>query len=298
MLSTLLKHALLVAALCATCAAAAASAPAANTAPPSPERRLVAGRRRALVGQSPSDMFNDLLKGAAPALEKAIGHMKFDDYDKDGVKLTNLRTFDFDCSDGCLSGSIQGMRVSVQVHKFSLRLHSRYKAKKGWVTLQGQCDFQIQDMDGKGSAAISSLSPFKLSGVNVNVNVGKLVPSCGGLSGAIINVAVHLFQDKIVKAIKSGAENAIRNVLEGHGDNAFSAENARENGRLALLKAWSVDQAQCTGDMQRCHTDEECCNGGSCLWMGGCGSNGGNCCDNMMRTESSLRKVLSEIGLE
>ena len=105
---------------------------------PAPTRRLVAPRR--LAGNAPSDLFNALLKDVAPALEKEIGHMKFKNYDHGGVKLTNLRTFDFDCSDGCLSGKISNdlKSVSLSVHKFSLRIHSRYKAKKGWITLQGE----------------------------------------------------------------------------------------------------------------------------------------------------------------
>ena len=120
----------------------AASSAAAEQPPAA--RRLVSGRN---LG-SPSDFFNDLLKSAAPALEKAVGHMKFKDYDHHGVKLTNLRTFDFDCGDGCLSGSIKGMRVSIDVHKFSLRLHSRYKAHK-IITVQGECDFQVRRWRGR-----------------------------------------------------------------------------------------------------------------------------------------------------
>ena len=104
------------------------------------------------------------------------------------------------------------------------------QAKKGWITLQGQCDFQVQDTAGSGSATITSLSPFQLSGVNVNVHVGKLVPSCGGLSGAIINVAVHLFQDKIKGAIENGAEDAIKQILEGHGtDDITSSDSSNKS---------------------------------------------------------------------
>ena len=182
-----------------------------------PKRQLIAARR--LAGNGPSDLFNALLKDVAPALEKEIGHMKFKDYDHKGVKLTNLRTFDFDCSDGCLSGKISDdlRSVSLSVHKFSLRIHSRYKAKKGWVTLQGQCDFQLKDTKGSGGGTIASLSPFKLSGVHVDVDVGKIVPSCHGLSGGIINVMVHLFQDKIKHTIADAAENVIKNVLQGGG---------------------------------------------------------------------------------
>ncbi len=184
---------------------------------PAPARRLVGARR--LAGNGPSDLFNALLKDVAPELEKKIGHMKFKDYKHKGVKLTNLRTFDFDCSDGCLSGKISDdlKSVSLSVHKFSLRIHSRYKAKKWPVTLQGQCDFQLKDTKGSGGGTVASLSPFKLSGVHVDVDVGKLVPSCHGLSGGIINVMVHLFQDKIKHAIADAAESAIKDVLQGGG---------------------------------------------------------------------------------
>ena len=222
---------------------------------PAPTRRLVAPRR--LAGNAPSDLFNALLKDVAPALEKEIGHMKFKNYDHGGVKLTNLRTFDFDCSDGCLSGKISNdlKSVSLSVHKFSLRIHSRYKAKKGWITLQGECDFQLKDTKGSGGGTIASLSPFKLSGVHVDVDVGKIVPSCHGLSGGVINVMVHLFQDKIKHMIADAAEKAIKNVLQGGGSKKHTMT------LFESLLAGRVEEESCLSPNQICAYDDDCCHG-------------------------------------
>ena len=240
-----------------------------------PTRRLVGARR--LAGNGPSDLFNALLKGVAPALEKEIGHMKFKNYDHKGVKLTNLRTFDFDCSDGCLSGKISDdlKSVSLSVHKFSLRIHSRYKAKKGFITVQGQCDFQLKDTKGSGGGTISSLSPFKLSGVHVDVDVGKIVPSCGGLSGGIVNVMVHLFQDKIKHTIADAAENAIKDVLQGGGGKKHM--NLFESLLAGIGLTNNVGQPMCGVDGESCSSNADCCGNGICVYQRYCGH---DCCDN------------------
>ena len=151
------------------------------------------------------------------------------------------------------------------------------QAKKGWITLQGQCDFQVQDTAGSGSATITSLSPFQLSGVNVNVHVGKLVPSCGGLSGAIINVAVHLFQDKIKGAIENGAEDAIKQVLEGHGTDDITSSDSSSNN------------VGCLPNGEYCSGSDSCC--GSCGWNGLCG-------DSKLRGTSPFvaADILAELG--
>lgn len=241
-----------------------------------PERRLVASRR--LAGNGPSDLLNDLLKAVAPALEKKIGHLKFKNYDHHGVKLTNLRTFAFDCSDGCLSGTISDdlKKVSLTVHKFSLRIHSRYKAKKAFITVQGQCDFQLKDSKGSGSGTIASLSPFKLSGVDVKVDVGKIVPSCDGLSGGIINVMVHLFQDKLKHTIEDTAESVIKDVLQGGG-----AKNSKMTLIESLLAGTGltnhVGQAMCGVDGESCQSNADCCGNGICVYQRYCGH---DCCDN------------------
>ncbi len=166
--------------------------------------------------------------------------------------------------------------------------------------------------------------------MQVDVNVGKLVPSCSGIAGAVVNVAVHLFQDKIVDAIKNAAESAIRSALEGHGVRTLgspSSVGCLPNGEYcsggdpccgscgwnglcgdSKLRGQKQQEqpptpnpfvvaadTQCIEDFQKCgHGHENCCNNGLCLYQSGCnGGFGGTCCDNKRRLEN---EILTELG--
>jgi len=189
-----------------------ASAAAAATVPATP-RSLINSRRL----NGPSDLLNDLLQDVNDPLVKTLGHLKFKDYKKHGYRLGNLRTFAFDVDGGqLLKGKLSDdlQSVALKVAEFKVRLHSRWKRTSGLWRPGGQCDFQIKDVKATVSGDIASLSPFRFKNVKVDVHPGRIIPSCDGLAGAIINVAVHLFSDIVMPSLHNTIDETIKRILE------------------------------------------------------------------------------------
>lgn len=197
---------ILVALTLLCCASAAATDPATS-------RNLLNSRRL----NGPSDLLNDLLQDVNQPLIKTLGHLKFKDYNKHGYRLGNLRTFAFDVDGGqLLKGKLSDdlKSVALSVAEFQVRLHSRWKRTSGLWRPGGQCDFQIKDVKAKVSGDIASLSPFRFKNVKVDVQPGRIIPSCDGLAGAIINVAVHLFSDIVMPRLHNTIDKTITQILE------------------------------------------------------------------------------------
>lgn len=269
---------ILAAALALLCVTAAAT-------DGSSSRRLLNGRRL----NGPSDLLNALLQDVNRPLIKTLGHLKFKDYDKSGVKLTNLRTFDFDVDGGqLLKGTLSNdlKSVALSVSEFKVRLHSRWKRTHGIWRPGGQCDFQIKNVHAKVSGDIASLSPFRFSNVKVDVQPGTIVPSCDGLAGAIINVAVHLFDDLVMPQLHDIIDKDITQILEkGTGQSLLeqrleqrlssssSSSTADEFiadvlSPLHLPSPPHAAETQCLPNGEYCSNSDPCC--GTCSW-GTCG---------------------------
>jgi hypothetical protein len=249
----------------------------------SSSRRLLNGRRL----NGPSDLLNALLQDVNHPLIDTLGHLKFKDYDKHGVKLTNLRTFDFDVDGGqLLKGKLSDdlKSVALSVSEFKVRLHSRWKRTQGIWKPGGQCDFQIKNVKAKVSGDIASLSPFRFKNVKVDVQPGTIVPSCDGLAGAIINVAVHLFDDLVMPQMHKIIDQKITQTLEkGTGQSLLeqrleqrlsSSSSTADDFIADVLSSLHLPspphaaETQCLPNGEYCSNSDPCC--GTCSW-GTCG---------------------------
>eukprot|EP00039_Didymoeca_costata_P020657 m.342035 g.342035 ORF g.342035 m.342035 type:complete len:475 (+) comp20830_c0_seq1:103-1527(+) len=153
-------------------------------------------------------------------IKNILNDLKIPDVDKDGLKLFDMHTFDFDGDFSESLSSDKGIELS---SSFKIRLHMHYDYHNGIIHTGGECDFQLKGAELSVSAVLEGDNgKLKLGNTDADVSAKELEPSCDGVSGAIINVIVKLFNSEISDELGKLGKTAILQALNSYVGPALS----------------------------------------------------------------------------
>lgn len=84
-------------------------------------------------------------------IKNILNDLKIPDVDKDGLKLFDMHTFDFDGDFSESLSSDKGIELS---SSFKIRLHMHYDYHNGIIHTGGECDFQLKGAELSVSAVL------------------------------------------------------------------------------------------------------------------------------------------------